>query len=365
MYSYIKLSSWIAAALLAWSLMASSTQAASFDCAKASSPQEKLICFDYRLSDLDSQLAWTYANALKHAKDPKALKESQKNWVAAREKCTEANCIMHAYVERIEALAPGSKLEGVYFPKGNIPWDIFPMQGYTVSSHPEIKENRLTFFTYLKGTMTHGEDLIIPADDHGLSATKSGREAESNLQRLTLVNSKFELIPIGENRSFVDLGGMQLARMASGYGECKGGLGLSGTYVGRNVPWSQNNVLVPLRPHEWTVWKRNDPGCQEAELKIDPTMMEVVVFNRSLYLSETHRMSDFVLRLDHNLQTASSLLGKKIYLGWGGDLEALTGKACDKFVDSSVGFNIYSTEHRICIDEQLQKLIGEVGRFYH
>jgi uncharacterized protein YecT (DUF1311 family) len=365
MNSYIIRSGWIAATLLGWSLLASPAQAASFDCSKASTPQEKLICFDYRLSDLDSQLAWTYTEALKQAKDTSALKQSQKDWVAAREKCTNVNCILHAYVGKIEALNPEARLDEVYFPKAEIPWDFSPQPGYKVSNYAEIKENKLTFTTYLKGTMTHGEDLIIPQDKPGVVATKSEHETENHLQGLALVNNKFELDPIGENRSFVELGGMHLAYVSSSYGECQGGLGMSGIYVGRNVLWTKDNVLVELRPHDWTVWKRSHDACYEAQLKIDPTMMVRVVYNQSLYLSEYRGESDYVLRLDRNLQTASPMLGKKIFLGWGNDLEALTGKACDKFVDSSMmGLKIYSTKHRICIDQQLQNLIGEVGRYY-
>jgi len=343
--------------------------AASFDCSKARTPQEKLICFDYRLSDLDSQLAWSYMEALKQAKNPVALKQSQKNWVAARGKCTNVNCIIHAYVKRIEELMPETKLSEVYFPKAEIPWDFSPKPGYTVTSSAQLKENKLTFLTYLKGTMSHGEDLIIPADDHGLAATSSEHEITSRLQKLSLVNNKFELMPISKDSELIELGGVRLARMASGYGECRDGLGMSGIYVERDVPWTKNNILVQVRPHGWTVWKF--PGdadfCYEAQLKIDPTMMDAVAFNQSLYLYEYHGESDFVIRLDRNLKTASPLLGKKIFLGWGGDLEALTGKACDKFTehDGSLGQIYYTTKHRVCIDKQLQKLIGEVGRFYN
>lgn len=353
---------WVA---LAWIALITTAQAASFDCAKASTPQEKLICFDYRLSDLDSQLAWSYSDALKQSKDTSALKQYQKDWVAAREKCTDVNCIMHAYVGRIEALSRGSRLEEVYFPKAEIPWDFSPKPGYEVASYVQIKDSKLAYATFLKGTMTHGKDLIIPADDGGLSVTSSQPDVKHQLQDLgsSLVNGKFEAV-IGTP---VKLGEVSLAVMSSSYGECEGGLGMSGIYVRRNLSWTKNNVLVPLRPHSWRVWKNpgDDPGCQETDLKIDPSIIEAIVFNQSLYLSEYRGESDYVVRLDSNIQTASTLLGKKIYLGWGSDLEGLTGKACDKFVDSSVGFKIYSTEHRICIDQQLQKLIGEVGRFYN
>lgn len=350
---------------LVWVMIAMPAQAASFDCAKASTSQEKLICFDYRLSDLDSQLAWIYSKTLKQAKDPLVLKQSQKDWLATREKCADVNCILYAYVRRIEALSPESKLEEVYFPKSDIPWDFFPQPGDEISSSAHIKDNKLTCVTYLKGTMTHGKESIIPKDKSLIESSE--HEADNKLQELSLVNSKFEIVKILPDNAFVELGDLRLAFMSSSYSECEGGLGSSGIYVGRNLAWTKNNVLVELRPHDWAVWKNpgDDPGCQEADLKIDPTMMEIIAYNQSLYLNELHGASNYVLRLDRNLQTASPLLGKKIFLGWGKDLEALTGNACDKFINSSLpGFKTYSTKHRICIDQQLQKLIGEVGRFY-
>jgi hypothetical protein len=345
--------------------------AASFDCSKARTPQEKLICFDYRLSDLDNQLAWSYMEALKQSKSPVALKQSQKNWVAACGKCTNVNCIIHAYVKRIEELIPETKLSEVYFPKEKIPWDFFSKPGYTVTSAVQLKENKLTFITYLKGTILHGDDLIIPAGEYSPVTMSSGQPPKNRLQELSLslVNNKFELIHITEDSAFIELGDVLLARMASGYGECRGKLGMSGIYVARAVPWTRNNILVQIRPHGWTVWKSpgEDDSCQEAQLKIDPTMMGAAVFNQSLYLYEYHGNSDFVIRLDRNLQTASSLLGKKIFFGWGSDLDALTGKVCEKFALSPTTdeYRYYTTKHRVCIDEQLQKLIGEVARFYN
>lgn len=356
--------SWVA---LGWIMLTFTAQAASFDCSKANTPQEKLICFDYRLSDLDSQLAWSYTEALKQTKNPSPLKESQKAWVATRGKCTNVNCAIHAYVERIEELMPGANLNEVYFPKAKIPWDFSPKSGYRVSGYPHLKENKLAFSTFPRGTILHGEDLIIPADDHNSATTNSGRGATSRLQDLvtSLVDSKFKLIS-GEP---IELGDMYLAVVASSYGECEGGLGMSGTYVARDVPWTKNNILVQLRSHGWTAWKF--PGdadfCYEAQLKIDPTMMGAIIFNQSLYLYETHsEEGHFVIRLDRNLQTASPLLGKEIYLGWGSDLEALTRKTCDKFVEHAPKeTDFYSTKHRICIDGQLQKLVDEVGHFYN
>jgi uncharacterized protein len=65
-------------ALLSLILM-SSAQAASFDCAKASSFVEKAICSDKRLSSMDDQLARLYKAARAAATNASALETEQKS----------------------------------------------------------------------------------------------------------------------------------------------------------------------------------------------------------------------------------------------------------------------------------------------
>ena len=60
-----------------------SAQAASFDCAKAASAMEKLICADPALSKADEVLAEAYASALKPLSEDgrKAMRDSQRQWL--------------------------------------------------------------------------------------------------------------------------------------------------------------------------------------------------------------------------------------------------------------------------------------------
>jgi len=117
--------------LLAWS--------ASFDCQKARSTTEKMICADAQLSQLDTQLAQTYHAALKtltkRVKDVNdflapevipALIQEQKNWITyVRNICQDAACLREAYQARIELLKrdpdPGSDI----YPQGSINGQIF------------------------------------------------------------------------------------------------------------------------------------------------------------------------------------------------------------------------------------------------
>jgi uncharacterized protein/ssDNA-binding Zn-finger/Zn-ribbon topoisomerase 1 len=79
--------------------MASS--AASFDCKKASTSVEKLICTDPKLSELDTDLAQAYRGAVKVSPD---VKVGQKQWLKERNACVDVTCLKTAYENRINNL---------------------------------------------------------------------------------------------------------------------------------------------------------------------------------------------------------------------------------------------------------------------
>ncbi|MEB4589780.1 lysozyme inhibitor LprI family protein, partial [Candidatus Thiothrix sp. Deng01] len=66
--------------------MAASGQAASFDCAKATTKVEKAICADDGLSSLDDEMAAAYKLALKKGNASK-IKSAQKDWLQERNSC--------------------------------------------------------------------------------------------------------------------------------------------------------------------------------------------------------------------------------------------------------------------------------------
>ena len=77
----------------------------SFDCAKASSPFEQMVCKDPALAALDRQLADTFAQALAKASDKATLQATERGWIKGREECWKADdkpaCVREAYIERI------------------------------------------------------------------------------------------------------------------------------------------------------------------------------------------------------------------------------------------------------------------------
>ncbi len=88
-----------------------SAQAASFDCAKAVTKMEKLICSDEQLSKMDGDLSVAYLKSLHEASDPAIIKKRQREWLAdVRVRCNDAECLQRAYTARIAQLAPSTTL---------------------------------------------------------------------------------------------------------------------------------------------------------------------------------------------------------------------------------------------------------------
>src|ERR1044072_9484180 len=124
----------LAAALLGLIVLAlaSPAAAASFDCGKARTKVEKLICADPQLSRQDSELAAAYAEAQKvwDGKTLPYVKMSQRGWVGARsltppgvsgdgalcdDDAARLPCLRQIHVDRIAVLkSPGFRLSGIY-----------------------------------------------------------------------------------------------------------------------------------------------------------------------------------------------------------------------------------------------------------
>jgi|HubBroStandDraft_5_1064220.scaffolds.fasta_scaffold00396_3 hypothetical protein len=79
--------------------------APSFDCGRASSPVERMICRDPALAKSDSDLASSYARAKAGGADPVSLRNSQRQFLQVRNSCSEAACVADAYRSREAELA--------------------------------------------------------------------------------------------------------------------------------------------------------------------------------------------------------------------------------------------------------------------
>jgi uncharacterized protein len=79
-------------------------QAASFDCEKAVTKVEKLICGNSELSKLDEELSASYKTALQDEKQADSIKQAQKQWMKERNSCDDAACASQAYKDRLKTL---------------------------------------------------------------------------------------------------------------------------------------------------------------------------------------------------------------------------------------------------------------------
>src|ERR1700730_3447299 len=80
-------------------------QHASFDCAKAVTKVEKMICGNARLSELDGNLGLLYKKVVEKSPAPEDVKERQRSWIQEwRNSCKDSSCLERAYTERISEL---------------------------------------------------------------------------------------------------------------------------------------------------------------------------------------------------------------------------------------------------------------------
>lgn len=107
--------------------------AASFDCSKAASAMETLICKDAQTSALDDKLQQIYKAALGAVapSSKKALIEEQRHWIVyTRNICRDEACLQHAYASRIALLARNEKYITNGAPSCTMPSDVDHVSGH-------------------------------------------------------------------------------------------------------------------------------------------------------------------------------------------------------------------------------------------
>jgi len=326
-----------------------SAVAAGFDCKKAGAPLEKLICMDYRLSDLDEQLAQVYAEALDKAADKTALKANQKRWLAQRGKCAKFECVMQAYMQRIGELAPGTKpVRTLDLPQG-MPWDFQATSGFTQSGLSRSKRDI---------------DALLVTEYKWSPETKSKNYQIINF--VTRQKSTWEDIlqlPSPDQTRSIQFGPYKLGWESGSYTQCRGEIESTGLRVEKSVPpanAARQSVkhLLALKRENWSVYLADSEDCPDTSMDIRlVNFFHALFWKQNLFLSDD---KEFIVRFDENLNTGSKLVGKKVFLPWAEDIAGLT-KDCTAQSDKSL---LSTTEHYICVDTQLKRLIETVQRFY-
>jgi uncharacterized protein YecT (DUF1311 family) len=84
-------------------LLATGVQAQSSDCEKGT-PTERLMCDDFDLKMLDSELNGAYQGALDRSNHPDQVRTQERAWLKQRDACTGMKCLMDAYHAQIALL---------------------------------------------------------------------------------------------------------------------------------------------------------------------------------------------------------------------------------------------------------------------
>lgn len=88
-------------------VLCSTAYAASFDCTKATSDVERMVCSDHKLNRLDDFLSQNF-NIAMNSEMPESVKsdirKTQGEWIERRDSCTDEQCVKNMYSRRIDYL---------------------------------------------------------------------------------------------------------------------------------------------------------------------------------------------------------------------------------------------------------------------
>lgn len=165
----------------------------SFNCDKARAADEKAICADVRLAELDQAIAIAFAQVAKKSRD-EAL-DAAKSILAARRSCgSDRLCILDQQVSGIELLAASGS------PVPVPPWVgahrllLFKSQGKRPASGMPKQVSQCTFTKVAAIATRFGEELKRPTDDLDSSGSAVGFANGGNLVSYTYIE------PLAESR---------------------------------------------------------------------------------------------------------------------------------------------------------------------
>ena len=115
--------------LLLWTMVGgvlccNSAQGASFDCAKAGTKVEKMICASAQASQLDGEMALTYRYTLQTLADPDTVKKEQRQWLKGRNKCQDESCLIEKYRQRIGVMDMATSGYATIYPEDISEFDV-------------------------------------------------------------------------------------------------------------------------------------------------------------------------------------------------------------------------------------------------
>jgi uncharacterized protein len=157
--------------VLVLSVAAVPARAASFDCAKAASKVEKMICADPVVSQLDSDLARDYSSARPAlGAGATCLVSDQRQWLrTVRNRCASVDCLKHVYRERLVELndlqASAAAPLGTEFPAvKKLAWMLPPAEDQ-VAAPRDARRPALVLQGRLVDDTAEGDGYVLQTDD--------------------------------------------------------------------------------------------------------------------------------------------------------------------------------------------------------
>lgn len=103
-------------------VLASGANSASFDCKKAKSVNEHLICEDAELSKLDDELAFAYKESLRKSSNPKELIANQRDaWRHRESECSSKACLVEWFSQRQTYFGGAASKSNTQLPSTSVP----------------------------------------------------------------------------------------------------------------------------------------------------------------------------------------------------------------------------------------------------
>jgi uncharacterized protein len=120
-------------------LVTSTSFATSFDCTRARTQVEKLICADLFLGRLDEALALNYGAMLTVdvGRSAQSLRAEQLGWLSRRNRCKDVQCLVQAYSLRIDETCEYGVASGVH-PTCSLAENILSRQVQASASGPNV-----------------------------------------------------------------------------------------------------------------------------------------------------------------------------------------------------------------------------------
>ena len=314
---------------------------AGFDCKKAKSEHEILICMDYRLSDLDSQMNQIYSAKLAKSLKRGQLRYQQQLWIKERSKCLKFECFVKSYLKQMAKLSPDEspdyELKNSYLE----PWEYMTQKNEKL--YPSI---------FLNG------NGVVWLETHDLKGHSRKFINYATMETKVADSYTFEVAKIiGNTQPLRNFGKYQVGNAPGNYGGCLESLADFGLQVTEANSTLKSHIkskrLIALKQGNFKIYRSNS-DCNETELKIEPlSFYQSVIVENSIFLID----EDFALRFDDSLYTSSKLLGTRVFLVWNEDLIGLIGDECN--------YEKRVTENFICVDNKLQRLTNLVHGFYN